>query len=84
MAFLMSIVEAIFDIGASMQFDQDETEEAAIAFGILSSAKPLPKELAARGLSGNSVRADVVSRTLLDPDVMFVASATIARKGAKA
>lgn len=66
-----------------MAFDPVDSEEAAVAFGILSEGKPLPKELVARSVPAKRVRADIIALTLLDPDVMTVA-ATVARKGAKA
>lgn len=51
-----------------------DIEEAAIAFGNLGSNVSLPTIMMDRSLSPNIVRASVASKTVLDPEVLEVAS----------
>lgn len=51
-----------------------DNEEAAIAFGNLSSKVALPTVMAGRSLSTSVVRASIAAKTVLDPEVLEVAS----------
>lgn len=53
---------------------EEDAAEAALALGHLGAGHGLPSFLAGRHLNAEHVRAAVAAKTVLDPDVLEVAS----------
>ena len=58
-----------------------DAEEAAIAFGNIAGSVALPTVMMGRSLSTNIVRSDIAKRTILDLEVLNVASKIISSEG---